>query len=93
MPNTFDLREVGRRLETMREVLGINQGEFADSVDIDRSSYSKIENGKKPLKAEMAYVISERWNIPMDYFYRGRLTDLPQHLAAELRSRLTTRQR
>ena len=80
---------VGERLVRLREFHEMNQGDFADSVGIDRSSYSKIERGTKPLKAEMAYAISERWGVPMDYLYRGRLTEVPRRLADAFMSRRT----
>ncbi|MBT9383473.1 helix-turn-helix domain-containing protein [Pseudooceanicola sp. CBS1P-1] len=91
--NTFDPQEVGKRLVQLREYLRLNQGEFADTVGIDRSSYSKIEKGTKPLKAEMAYAISERWGASMDFLYRGRLTDLPHKMAEALMASRTNLKR
>ena len=63
------------RLTTLREGLGIGRGAFADSVRIDRSSYTKIEAGKKPLNQDMAYRISLRWGVTMDYLYKGGISD------------------
>ena len=40
---------VAERLIAIRAYHDVQQGDFADSVDIDRSSYSKIENAKKVL--------------------------------------------
>lgn len=62
---------------------------FADSVTIDRTSYIRIERGEKPLKADMAFKIAERWGVSMDYLYRGRLTELPASLADSLMKNLT----
>ncbi|ATG49756.1 transcriptional regulator [Celeribacter ethanolicus] len=85
----FNPKSVGRRLEALREHHHLNKADFSDSVGIDRSSYIKIERGDKPLKAEMAYAISERWGVSMDYLYRGRLTELPAPLADSLMRSLT----
>ncbi len=85
----FNPKSVGRRLEALREYYHLNKADFSDSVGIDRSSYIKIERGDKPLKAEMAYAISERWGVSMDYLYRGRLTELPAPLADSLMRSLT----
>lgn len=82
----FDPTAVGIRVEQVRVAFGLDKGTFADSVDIDRSSYSKIITGAKTLKADMAYRISERWGVPMDFLYKGRLVDLPENLNKFLRT-------
>jgi len=89
----IDAAAVAGRLAALREHYQLNQADFADSVGIDKSSYSKIENCKKPLKAEMALAIADRWGVTLDYIYRGRLTDLPPALASALIAKRTTRQR
>lgn len=81
MNDKIDPNAVAERLRILRIYYEKNQGEFADSIGLDRSSYSKIEQGKKPLKAEMAFAIAERWGVSMDYIYRGRLTELPHKIA------------
>lgn len=85
----FHPSAVGRRLIALREYRGKTRTEFAASVQIDPTSYGRIEKGLKPLKADMAYRIAERWGVSMDYLYRGRLTELPEDLADSLMSRLT----
>lgn len=87
---TIDPLAVGERLVRLRHYHGVNQGEFADSVGIDRSSYSKIERGAKALKADMAFAIAERWGVSMDFLYRGRLDDLPHKMAENLMSNRTS---
>jgi transcriptional regulator with XRE-family HTH domain len=89
----FDAVEVGRRLTALREHLDMLPAHFADSVGIDRTSYGRIERGEKPLKADMAYKIAERYGVSMDFIYRGRLTELPPRLADSLIINLTHRQR
>lgn len=89
--NTIDPIAVGERLARLRDYHGINQGDFADSVNIDRSSYSKIERGTKALKADMAFAIAERWGVSMDFLYRGRLDELPRKMAESFISNRTNR--
>ncbi|WP_273281045.1 helix-turn-helix domain-containing protein [Pseudooceanicola atlanticus] len=89
MKQQIDPIEVANRLISLRLHHGLSQGEFADSVGIDRSSYSKIEKATKPLKADMAFNIAERWGVSMDYLYRGRLTEIPRSLADALISQRT----
>ncbi|WP_245851453.1 helix-turn-helix domain-containing protein [Monaibacterium marinum] len=85
----FNPVAVGQRLEALRAHHNLTKSELADSVGIDRSSYSRIEQGVKPLKADMAYKIAERWGVSMDYLYRGRLTEVPRALADNLMSKRT----
>ncbi len=80
---------VGRRLVALRKYHGMTRAEFAASVQIDPTSYGRIEKGVKPLKADMAYRIAERWGVSMDYIYRGRLTELPRNLADILMQNFT----
>lgn len=88
----FHPEAVGRRLEALREHHQLTRADFADSVQIDATSYGRIEKGLKPLKADMAYRISERWGVTMDFLYRGRLTELPPSLADKLMKHLIARE-
>lgn len=85
----FHPEAVGRRLIALREHHGKTRAEFASSVQIDATSYGKIEKGLKPLKADMAFRICERWGATMDFLYRGRLTEMPPALADTLIKNLT----
>lgn len=86
----FHPKAVGSRLAALRSHYGKTRAEFAASVQIDPTSYGRIEKGLKPLKADMAYRIAERWGVSMDFIYRGRLTELPTSLADSLMKNLTT---
>lgn len=78
----IDPLAVARRLQRLREYHSMSKTDFAATVGIDKSSYTKLEAGTKPLTAQMAYDIAERWGVTMDYLYRGRLTDVPHALAS-----------
>jgi transcriptional regulator with XRE-family HTH domain len=88
----FHPEAVGLRLIALREFHGRTRSDFAGSVGIDPTSYGKIEKGRKPLKADMAFKIAERWGVSMDYLYRGRMTELPANLADSLMKSLTNQQ-
>jgi transcriptional regulator with XRE-family HTH domain len=89
--NPFHPKAVGERLAALRTYHDMLPSHFADSVNIDRTSYGRIERGEKPLKAEMAYIIAERYGVTMDFLYRGRLTELPPRLADSLTKNLIKR--
>lgn len=88
----FHPTAVGRRLQALRKYHGKTRADFAESVSINATSYGRIEKGLKPLKADMAYKIAERWGVSMDFLYRGRLTELPPELANDLMKNLTNDQ-
>lgn len=88
---TPDPVAVGFRLKVVREFYNLNAKDFAASVGIDATSYGRIEKGLKPLKADMAFRIANRWGVSMDFLYRGHLTELPRSLADSIIKSLTHR--
>ena len=84
-----DKMMVSRRLEALRDALGMNKAEFADLIEIDRSSYTKIEKGDKPLLPRQAFKIYERFGVDMNYIYLGQIGGVPQRLSSALTSSLT----
>ena len=88
---TIDLAGVGARIDALRIATGMEKGLFAQSCAIDPSSYSKIIQGEKPLKADMAFACAERWGVTMDFLYRGSLDRLPEQYAKTIIAHLTAR--
>jgi DNA-binding XRE family transcriptional regulator len=81
---------VALRLTALREALDLSRAQFADTVRINRSSYTLIEDGRKVLNHRMAYDISVRFGVSMDYIYKGQMSesDLPSNIAQSIRQRL-----
>jgi transcriptional regulator with XRE-family HTH domain len=81
---------VAMRLQALREAVGLNRADFADSLHINRSSYTLIEDGRKPLNHRMGYDVAVRYGVTMDYLYRGSTSDkdLPDSLAHKIRALL-----
>ena len=85
----IDMAGVGRRLEALRQALNLSRKDFADSFGLDPSSYTKTVVGEKQLRSEAAYIIAESWGVSMDYIFRGRFTDLPEHLRESILKHLS----
>ena len=81
---------VAPRLTALREALGLSKAEFSDMIEIDRSSYTKIEKGEKPLLPRQAYKIYERFGVDMNYIYLGQVGGVPQRLSKALTANLST---
>jgi transcriptional regulator with XRE-family HTH domain len=81
---------VALRLRVLREALGLSRAEFADSLRINRSSYTLIEDGRKPLNHRMGYDVAVRYGVTMDYLYRGSMgeLDLPASHSQQIRALL-----
>ena len=79
------------RLIALREALKLSKADFADSIGIDRSSYSKIEKANKPILPPTAHKIFQQYGVDMNYIYLGRLDTLPAHLSASITKNLTSR--
>lgn len=72
------------RLIAAREALGYNKADFADAIGIDRSSYTKIEKGQKPLLPREAHRIWQLFHVDLNYLYLGELGGLPSHLSSKV---------
>ena len=80
--------KVAARIEALRHATGLGASLFADEIGIDRSSYTKIAKGTKPLKAEMGFAVAVRWGVSMDYLYKGDLSNLPSKYESAIISHL-----
>lgn len=81
--------KVANRLIKLREAMGLSKAEFSDRIGIDRSSYTKIEKGEKPILPKDAQHIFALWGVDMNYIYLGRVDGLPSHLSAIITRNLT----
>lgn len=82
--------KVGPRITAIRAALGMEKAEFADSLEYDRSSLTKVEKGTMGLDIAVGEKISALYGIGLDYIYRGELSDLPQSLRAKVLTELST---
>ena len=82
--DAWELVMVARRLAAARLALGLTKAEFADIIGIDRSSYTKIEKGLKPLLPPTARAIFRLYGVDMNYFYLGQLGGLPSNLSSKV---------
>lgn len=79
---------VGERITAWREVRKLSKAELADSVNLDRSSLSKIEAGKKGLDIAVGSLIAGMYGVGLDYIYRGDLNDLPSDIRAAVAAKI-----
>lgn len=79
---------VGPRIAGLREALCLSKAQFADSINLDRSSLTKIEAGTAGLDILVAERIAILYRVGLDYTYRGDLSDLPLDLRPQVLAKL-----
>lgn len=73
-----DLRqEVATRLRRTREAFGMQQGEFASAAGIAFNTYNQYEQGARLMRLENAMALCERFDLTLDWIYRGEPAGLP----------------
>lgn len=80
LPPEMHPDRVGIRVTAAREALRLSKAEFADSIELDRSTLTKIEAGTRGLDIAVGAKIAHLYGIGLDYIYRGVLTDVPENL-------------
>ena len=84
----WEAEVVAGRLIAVRAALGMNKADFADMIGIDRSSYTKIEKGDKPLLPGYAFRIYQLYGVDLNFLYMGQVGGLPSRLSSAVMTHL-----
>lgn len=68
----YNMKECGRRIQTLRARNGYTQEQFAKVLNIDRSNLSRIETGVRSCSLELLVQLSELFEVSLDYLILGR---------------------
>jgi hypothetical protein len=77
---------IGHRLMLLREALGMSPSEISDLLGIERTYWSRFENGKRPITEAVAALLVARFNVTLDFLILGRWDTLPFELAQKMRA-------
>ena len=61
----------GRRVKELRNNLGISQEKFALSIDMDRTYFSSVENGKRNVSLNNIFKIANGLGVTLEELFRG----------------------
>lgn len=75
-----DPREIGVRLQWLREHLGLTIQEFAQALGVKYDRYYNWESGRGRLSFEGAKRINRDYSVPLDFLYLGVPSMLPSDL-------------
>lgn len=78
--------KIGARLRLVREALGLKPSEIADSLGVERTYWSRFENGRRAVSETMAALLVERYGVTLDFLILGRWGGLPLDLADRMRA-------
>jgi transcriptional regulator with XRE-family HTH domain len=77
--------DIGRRLRLTRVALGIeNQVDFGREAGLSQPQYNYFETGSRPLTLQAALKLCDRYNLTLDWLYRGDPSGLPYKLAKDI---------
>jgi transcriptional regulator with XRE-family HTH domain len=76
--------DVGRRLIAFRESRGMNQVQFALELNIAKNTLNGYETGERPLPAEKAKRIRERFGVSLDWLLYGDIGQPGYEIAVKL---------
>jgi len=77
---------IGRRLRIVREALGLKPSQIADALGIERTYWSRFENGIRPVTPITAALLRQRFGVPLGYIILGEWAELPHDLATKMRA-------
>lgn len=81
------MEEIGRRLEATRIALGVLHVDLAKVAGVSPQRWSNYVNGLRPLDIKAAALLCNRYQLTLDWIYRGILAGLPHELAQRLAHR------
>lgn len=61
----------GERIKQIRQSKGISQEKFALSIDMDRTYYASVENGKRNISIVNIEKIAKGLGISLDELFKG----------------------
>lgn len=66
------MKEIGRRLKEVRELLGLTQKEVAEKLGISQAYIALIEKGEREISLSMLFKLAEIYHRPVDYFIKSK---------------------
>ena len=80
--------EIGRRLRAAREALDLSQAELCRKFNIATNTYNQWEKGHIMADVLKLVGMADRYNIPLDWFYRGELGATGHDLAEKIEKQM-----
>jgi transcriptional regulator with XRE-family HTH domain len=79
----MELNNLGKRIKSERQKLGITQEELAEKVDISKNFMSLIENGKN-MSVETLLKIANAFGVSVDYLLSDTIKTPSDNISAQI---------
>ena len=84
MPKQY--QDIADRLIEVREILGMNQVQFARKAKLGARRLNNWETGRYRISLNGALRLRETYGLPLDFIYCGSVDMLPNKIASALAS-------
>ena len=74
---SYDMKKSGERIRQLRIQHKFTQGMVAETLNIDRSFYSRIEAGKYGCSVDLFVQLSNLFGVSLDYLILGKYNGAP----------------
>lgn len=83
------MKQLGNRLRTLREGLGISQAKFAEIIGSTQSSINRYENGQATPTVELLRKYADYFDVSMDYISLAAMSRKASCIKQSLRWKIT----
>lgn len=90
IPPEMRPERIGERMALLRAAFGMKPAEMADFLGVERTYWTRFEKGRRPVSDEVAYLLTERFGITLDWLLLGKMDKLPLDVADKLRAAATS---
>ena len=84
MPRVYDAEAVGKRMRTIRTMLGLSQKDFAKFLGVAPQQVNQYEQGSSRPSFAVALYLKTTYGVTFDWLYAGDATHLTVGLAHRL---------
>lgn len=86
VPHEMRPDQIGARLKLIRESHGLKPAQIADILGIERTYWSRFEGGKRVISNEVAYLLTQKFYVTLDFLLLNKWENLPLEVAERMRS-------
>jgi ribosome-binding protein aMBF1 (putative translation factor) len=79
--------QIGWRLQTTREALGLSRADLCTAIKCKQPRWSQYETGERKITGTVAERLCDTYDLSLDWIYRGKMALLPGWLLEKLHGR------